>query len=375
MKNILFIAPYRQLDGWGLAAKDYARALETTDNNIAIRPVYMSSSTDWNLDEQLLDMEKRSFDHYDIIIEKVLPHLYEKSEVPTLALFTLETGNLNRSYWFDSISLMDGAMMPSSFERKVVESSDVNTPAYNISEPVDTTVFDKDWEPLKGMPKDTFNFYFIGEFIPRKNLDALIIAFHTEFHRSEPVNLVIKANRFGIDEFQLNQTLSDYINVIKSHLRIYEIPSLYKSELLITTRLSDDEMCELHTGCDCFVMPSHGEAFCRPAVDAMGFGNTPIVTDNTGMTDFITNDLTGWVVESYETPVNTSSAPIPTLYTGRETWYDINILSLRKAMREAYETDKSDDKHLMKETGKRIAKTDFSYKTIGKNIERVIDEY
>jgi len=368
-KNILFIAPYRQNDGWGLAAKDYARALETTKHNIAIRPVYMANSVDPNMDEQLLEMESRSFDNYDMVIQKVLPHLFEKSKIPSLGLFTLEIGGLKRCLWYDHIGLMDGALVPSWHEKKIIADSGLTTPTWTISQPVDTDKFDKDWGQLPGVPENTFNFYFIGEFIPRKNLEALIKAFHVEFHRSEPVNLVIKTNRQSTDEYTLGQQVSDYINGIKGRMRIYDNPNLYKRELIITARLSDEEMNQLHQSCNCFVMPSRGEALCRPAVDAMGFGNTPIVNDNTGMVDFI-NDQTGWVIPSIEAPVDSAEYPLPYLYTGRETWYDIDVLKLGRVMRKAYE--RNTHKAVL---GRKIVTTNFSYQAIGHKIERAIDEF
>ena len=371
MKNILFIAPYRQNDGWGLAAKDYAKALETTKHNIAIRPIYMSNSIDNDIDEQLKEMESRSFDNYDMVIQKVLPHLFEKSKIPSIGLFTLEVNNLKACPWYDNLQIMDGIMVPSTVEKDTIESAGIRVPTYAISEPVDTEKFKKEWGRLDIIPSNTFNFYFIGEYIPRKNLDALIKAFHVEFHRSEPVNLIIKTNLGGVNSQDLSQIVSENAKAIKQRMRIYNNPAMYKPELIITGRLSDDEMCQLHNSCDCFVMPSRGEALCRPAVDALGFGKTPIVTDNTGMVDFI-SDTVGWVVPSIETPIDTHTCPLPYLYTGRETWYDIDILALGGAMRQAYETKA----HPVKVAeGKRIAEQNFSHEFIGKKIERAIDEF
>ena len=115
-----------------------------------------------------------------------------------------------------------------------------------------------------------------------------------------------------------------------------------------------------------------GEAFCRPAVDAMCFGNTPIVTDNTGMADYISKN-TGWIVPSYETPVVTDDAPLPFIYSAKETWFEIDILKLRSCMREAYEQS-TETKNEMQNNGKKLTGT-FSHQSIGRNIEGAIDAY
>ena len=177
----------------------------------------------------------------------------------------------------------------------------------------------------------------------------------------------------GISSHDLNIKIREDLEAIKAKLRIYEDPTLYKSILFVTEFLPDEELYGIHQACDCFVMPSHGEALCRPAVDALGFGNTPIVTDNTGMIDFI-NSNTGWVVPSHQVPVSAMQPPLPWIYTGRETWSEISIIDLQKCMRQAFELD-AQGRKLKQELGKRIAKRDFSYETIGKNIEKALDDY
>ena len=71
----------------------------------------------------------------------------------------------------------------------------------------------------------TFNFAFVGEFIERKNLKALIQAFHMEFSCDEPVNLFIKTSKVSLPEVQ------NHIKSIKSGLKIRKT---YKEEIIIT---------------------------------------------------------------------------------------------------------------------------------------------
>jgi glycosyltransferase involved in cell wall biosynthesis len=117
-------------------------------------------------------------------------------------------------------------------------------------------------------------------------------------------------------------------------------------------------------------MPSFGEGWCRPALDALGFGKTPIVTDNTGMVDFI-NNQNGWVVPSRETPVTTVNRPIQYIYTSRETWFEIDILGLQKAMREAY-TNKA-ARQLKASQGLRDI-AHYSYESIGLKIKKLLEK-
>jgi hypothetical protein len=90
------------------------------------------------------------------------------------------------------------------------------------------------------------------------------------------------------------------------------------------------------------------------------------------MRDYI-DDNVGWVVRSTLTPVVTNEPPMKDIYTSGELWANIDILSLQKAMREAYNMWMN--KTLIQ---KQIAGLDvikkFSYKTVGENINNAITE-
>ena len=42
--NGLFIGPYRQNDGWGMASRDYIRAIATQIPNLTTRPIYFTNN-------------------------------------------------------------------------------------------------------------------------------------------------------------------------------------------------------------------------------------------------------------------------------------------------------------------------------------------
>jgi glycosyltransferase involved in cell wall biosynthesis len=370
--NILFIGPYRQCDGWGIGGKQYAKALETIkEYNVAIRPIYMSNSIG-SVDDQLIEMENRTFKSYDIILQNVLPHLYEGHDIPSIGVFALET-DIKNTHWKRYIDMMDAVFTTSEHEKKILNNLPYNN-VYNVSQAINTSVFSKDYGRFDGIPDDTFNFYFIGELNDRKNLEALITAFFVEFKLQEPVSLVVKVNKSGVNETQLSEIIKRSLKIIKDKLRIYENPNLYPLIKFIPNFVDETEIYQIHQSCDCFVMPSCGEAFCRPAIDAMGFGNTPVVTNNTGMNDFVNED-TGWLVPSYKAPVNTDSPPLPWIYTGRETWQQIDVLELGHSMRKCFELQQNGKRDIMQSTGKKLIMNNFSHEAIGKRIKQALDDY
>jgi len=376
--NILFIAPYRQLDGWGYAAYDYAKSLLTTDHNVAIKPIYMANvGRRDTIDDELSIAEKRQFDKIDVVIQNVIPPYISYLNVPlNIAWCMFETKHIQQS-WMRQLNIVDALFTATKPEKQQLIDEGYKKPVFCTNNGIDIEKYNKEYNTERvsqtfQLKPNTFKFYFIGEYIQRKNIEDLVLAFYREFHFRENVDLVIKTNRAGLEGYILkNKVYNDIVN-LRNNMRIYQNPQYYKNPIIITDRLSDDDMCALHQACDCFVMPSFGESLCRPALDALGFGKTPIVSDLTGMRDYI-DDNVGWVVRSTLTPVVTNEPPMKDIYTSNELWASPDILSLQKAMREAY--NMWVNKTIIQ---KQIAGLDvikkFSYKTVGENINNAIVE-
>jgi glycosyltransferase involved in cell wall biosynthesis len=213
-----------------------------------------------------------------------------------------------------------------------------------------------------------FKFYFIGEHNFRKNIIDLVIAFSLAFDYTENVCLVIKTNKSGSSPQGLLSALEQEINDTKQKLGISK---KYKKEIIIPNSLSYKDIIGLHNSCDCFVAPSYGEAFCRPAAEALILGKTPIVNQNTGMSDYI-NNTNGFLVNSHKVPIiqntRTLSAEFD-IYNANEHWYKIDIYDLINKMQLVYSMFKNKDKALndKKEVGLK-AIDQFSYENIGKKL-------
>lgn len=349
--NVLFVGNYRENSGWAIANRDYIRSLISVGVNVAARPLYLSSvPSNYQLEPDLVDSEFNSFDSYDAVIQAVMPHLfsYNSHYNINVGLPVFETAGLDYSNWANSCGLMDKIFTTVWQDNFKIPGK---TKTYSIGQAVNLSKFTQEWEPLE--LKSGFNFYFVGEYISRKNLQDLLIAFHTEFTVNEPVNLIIKTNKFGISPQTLAQKISQDINSLKQQLRLYSDPQLYKNETLITNFLSEENLNRLHASCHCFVMPSYGEAFCRPLIEAMGFGNQVLATDATGMANFIPPECR---VDGMVTPTACSDSAIPTIFTGHESWVKINVQDLKRKMRAAYEQGPQKIKYDM---------TQFSYQSVG----------
>lgn len=371
--NALFIGPYRQNDGWGMATRDYIKAIGTQINNITTRPTYFIPNV-IEPDNQILGYEKSHYDSYDVVFQKTLPHCIaiNKKIKKNVGLFVLETNNLSRSICIKTLNELDEICVPSKQEAKCLKLSGVTTKIKIVSQPIDVDFFHKHSEHKVNLGsltrKNSFKFYSIGEYIERKNFRDLVIAFHMAFKNIDNVSLVIKTSKSGMSQKQAYDFITQEFDAIKKSLNIKK---QYQKELIITERLTDEDMVGLHNSCDCFVMPSHGESFCRPAAEALMLGKTPIVTDNTGMIDFVNNE-NGFVISSKKSPVILNQRTLSDdfdIYNANEYWYEPNIYSLKEAMLKVFNMAKKDKEAYNNKKKIGIDSSEqFKYETIGHKI-------
>lgn len=373
--NALFIGPYRQNDGWGAATRDYIKAIATQIKNITIRPIYLASNVIDSLDNDLLAYENSRYSHYDIVFQKALPQCLVPQNLTkkNVGIFTLETNNISHSNSIHLINQMSEICVPSTQEAQSLKISGVKIPIRAISQPLNTEYIKQHIQSNNKLTFDpltsrSFKFYTIGEYIDRKNILDIVLAFNLAFDITDNVSLIIKTSKPGYNPQQSHQLIKKDISQLKQRMNI----GLYKDkEIILTDRLSDINLMALHNACDCFVSASKGEAFCRPAAEALCFGNTPIVTDHTGMTSFI-NDKNGLLIHSHKAPVVTTERTLSNnfdIYNAYEHWYQPNIYSLIEHMKKIYNMYKNNKEELSIKRQAGIESIEqFTYEKIGQNI-------
>lgn len=369
--NGLFIGPYRQNDGWGHSAVDYLKSINTQIKNMSARPIYYVDNHVKQINDTTKTCENKTFDSYDIVFQQCLPHslTIDKRIKKNIGITMLETNNLSKSMCVMNMNGMDEICVPSRQEAKTLKQSGVTTNIKVISQPIDIEFYNKhrDKKIQLGSTTDkTFKFYTIAEFVDRKNLYDLVAAFRLAFSNVDNVSLIIKTNTDGIAK-DTSAEITEKFRKFKATMGTHK---QNKQEIVITQRLSDIDLVGLHNACDCFVMPSYGESFCRPAAEALILGKTPIVTDNTGMTDFINND-NGFIIRSKKTPVIAQRVLSNDfdIYNAYEHWYKPDIYHLVECMQKIYSIYKKDKSGYKKKQQIGIDSIEqFSYNNIGKKI-------
>lgn len=372
MKNILFVGPYRQADGWGEASRCYINAIASQpDTNLTTYPIYYTDNI-CDIPKQILQYEQNKSDSYDYIIQKALPgnFFYNGRYSKNIGITELETSDWTQCYnSIQNMNSMDEIWVPSNLEKQNLLKAGVTKNIKVISQSLDVDLIKsvKDKLPLPQLIENTFKFYFIGEHIYRKNLQDLIVAFSLAFDFTDDVTLIIKSSLPGVSDPNIaRQNIESEISEIKKKM---STKGRFKKELVITNRLSYEDMIKLHNACDCFIMPSYGEAFCRPAAEALVLGKTPIVNKNTGMSDFI-NDSNGFLIKSGKVPVLLNHKPLSDeydFYNSNQSWYKIDVYDLVEKLRYVYKNRDSEDLKTKSQNGQSSI-DNFSYQSIGSKL-------
>lgn len=362
--KVLYIGNYRDGTGWSNAGINNILAMDAAGIDVVPRAISFETQ-DKNYSDKVKSLEIKHMSRSsnldcDVVVQHTLPHLYcYDSNYKNIGFLAVESYDFISTNWQKSINLMDELWVPNPQSKESAIRSGVNIPIKVVPHSLDMDAY-KNTEGQKVRElQNTFTFGFVGEFVERKNLKALIKAFHMEFDPKEPVTLLIKTSKVEMPE------LEAYCSTIKRGLKMR---SQYSTEVVISGIMDKQDYISILSQVNCFAMPSRGEAFCIPALEAMALGIPSIYTDGIGMDYCI-----GTPVESRLEPCFGTVDTLPDLDTSDTMWREINIMKLREAMRDMYNNFKSGD---IQEIGTSCLSRskDYNHKTVGEKIKEILND-
>ena len=221
--------------------------------------------------------------------------------------------------WVRQANEMDEIWTPSPFNVRTFRDSGVKTPICVMPLGVDTENFDPTVDGFS--PEDIFTFLSIFEWGERKAPEILLKAFNETFTRDEPVVLVCKYDNYDeaveviidIDGMDLDPEGGQIVFVANQHVPYGELAQMYRSA-------------------DCFVLPTSGEGWGMPTLEAMACGLPVISTHWSAQTEFL-DDEVGYQVDIRGLIPAVAKCPY---YKGFE-WADPDVDHLAHLMRHVYE--------------------------------------
>lgn len=192
---------------------------------------------------------------------------------------------------------MDEVWVPTQFHVESFTRAGV-APAklVKVVQPVDTSFFNpaRQLQPLRlpttnllfgvhsASHHDPFVFLSIFKLEHRKGWDILLSAYLNEFTAKEHVALYILTNPYHSDH-DIATVITEFVSS-----RVEPPSGGWPKVYLIDQHIPQSQLPSLYKAADCFVLPSRGEGWGRPHVEAMAMGLPVIATNWSGMTEYMT---------------------------------------------------------------------------------------
>lgn len=219
--------------------------------------------------------------------------------------------------WVEGCNRMDEVWVPASFNVETFRDSGVRVPIEVMPLGVDVDYFNPGIVGFR--PSARYTFLSVFEWGERKAPEVLLRAFTEEFKESDDVLLLLSI--FNRDP---------QVDVQREIARL-DLPASAPVVVLVNPRFPGYQMGSLYRSADCFVLPSRGEGWGMPVLEAMACGLPAIATDWSGMRDFL-HDGVGYPLEWSPTDAR---ARCP-YYEGFQ-WAEPDHEHLRTLLRHVYE--------------------------------------
>jgi len=185
--------------------------------------------------------------------------------------------------WVAGCNAMDEVWVPARFNVETFRSSGVRVPIRVMPFGVDVDYLNPDITAFR--PSSRFTFLSVFEWGERKAPELLLRAYIDEFKESDDVLLVLSV-------FNRDPTIE-----VRAEIAKLGLPPGPPVVVLTNPRFPDHQMGALYRSADCFVLPTRGEGWGMPVLEAMACGLPAIATGWSGPADFLT-EAVGYPLET-----------------------------------------------------------------------------
>jgi ubiquinone/menaquinone biosynthesis C-methylase UbiE/glycosyltransferase involved in cell wall biosynthesis len=333
---LLWQAPLRDPSGYADEARHFLFALDAAGIDVAAGEFRWSDKV-----ASLPPARRRTLDRLmrrqptpnPVYVAHILaPHFQRPAGARACVGRTMfETDRLPEG-WADACNRMDAVWVPGHFNVETFTRAGVQPEKLRIVPgAIDLSPYDPGCAPLQISGARGFNFLSVFDWTLRKGWDALIRAFVEEFRPDEDVALILKTHSsLGYTGAQLIDQISTFLT-----RSLGRDPNRIPDIVLQDANVPDDRMPNLYRAADCYVMPSRGEGWGRPYMEAMAMALPTIATNWSGQTAFVNAENALLLDYELVDVPETAWRETPT-YRGHR-WAEPSLSHLRRLLRQAFE--------------------------------------
>ncbi|HTV59654.1 MAG TPA: glycosyltransferase [Verrucomicrobiae bacterium] len=228
--------------------------------------------------------------------------------------------------WAELCMTMDEIWVPCQFNVETFAGAGVERSRLRVLHPgVDTSIFRPGVQPLALPQTRAFNFLSVFDWHERKGYDVLLRAYLSEFRSDEDVALILKVYQINDPVSDLEAKIAHFIER-RANMRLEDSPPI----VLVNGFIPQSRMPQLYAAAQAFVLPSRGEGYGRPYMEAMACRLPVIGTRWSGQMEFM-SDANSYLVELdglVEPP-----ADVDMEYYSGHLWAQPSVDDLRAKMR------------------------------------------
>lgn len=326
------VGPVFEPTGYANLTRRLALGLRDAGVDVGLTPLHWGNAPD-PLDplvrgrlQEMLDCEQTP----DVTIHVGPPEIFPRPAPGKSALFTmLEADRISR-HWVDLCEWYDEVWVPTGFNRQTFAESGVwPTRLAVVPLGVDLERF----HPPDGgrKPHHPFTFLSVSEWIPRKGFDRLVPAFAHRF-AGRAARLLLKVQ----ENSHYDPTGTSIRQDVSRLCADASAPEAAQQIDVISAILPESEMAGLYDRSDCFVLPSSGEGWSFPIIEAAAAGLPIITTAWSGPMEYLQPDLAYLVPVARLIPVPLQGGAHDRIYGGA-CWAQIDTRSLGEVMQRVFE--------------------------------------
>jgi hypothetical protein len=366
--KVLYIGYYKENSEWGKMATNFILSMHAAGIDVVPRAINLGVSR--KVGGLIAELEKGSVEDCDVCIQHVFPDHFVGSErfKKNIAIFTNDFVEIKHSTAVEKLNQATEVWVTNDDSLNILQP-ELSVPVKKVYPAFRAEAYQQKYQEVSlGEGVDgTFSFYSVVNSISDR--DNILSTFHSTFGSAEQVSLILFST--NPDPSFANQ-LNKYSADIKTRLRLKQNAAMFKPDAILhMPEASETDIYALHQYADCYVSSSQGDAWPVTAFDAAAFGNTPIMANFGGASEFCDPE---YLVPSVFS-VSLGSGPVREERNG----YDYIITPCQKAIKEKMRLvyDKYQQNPIKASNEKRVAgmaiAKKFSLEESGNRIKELIN--
>jgi len=362
---VVWSAPLLDPSGYADEARAFLRALD------AMGVPLHANNLQWSDADAGIPDEDRAWIERLTSVELAVPLLHVQHCFPTTFLASRHAvANVGRTMfetdripepWVAACNAMDEIWIPSRFNLETFSASGVDAAKLRvIPGAVDVERIDRIREGLPIGAEGEFRFLSVFDMTLRKGWDVLLRAFVSEFRLGEGVTLYLRVrSSLGLTQDQMEARVESYL---RDTLGVD--PASIPDVVLLFEDLRQEQLVRLYRSVDAFVLPSRGEGWCRPAMDALACGLPVITTGWGGVTEYL-HERNAFLIDSTLREVAPEAVTEAPAFAGHR-WAEPSTDHLRALMRQV--VDRREHARAVAEQGRREIVERFGSRRVAREI-------